>query len=142
MLLRKVFDVRKWDSGYRNYFWNHTFYWHCLTANGGKEPTGDLADAINQSFGSFSEFKTKFTQAAATHFGSGWTWLIKNEDASLDVISTSNADTPMTQNKKALLTCDVWEHAYYVDTRNDRAKYIDNFWQLVNWTFVAENLAG
>ncbi|MFN3078181.1 MAG: superoxide dismutase, partial [Alphaproteobacteria bacterium] len=100
--------------------WNHTFYWHCLTPNSGGGPTGTLAEAINAKFGSFESFKEKFTATAIGTFGSGWAWLIKNEDGSLDLMSTSNAATPMTTGKIALLTCDVWEHAYYVDYRNAR----------------------
>ena len=121
--------------------WNHTFYWHCLSPNGGGEPTGALADAITQSFGSFAEFKALFSTKAATTFGSGWAWLVKNQDGQLEITSTSNADTPMTNNQKALLTCDVWEHAYYIDYRNARPQYIDAFWNLVNWDFVAENFS-
>lgn len=121
--------------------WNHTFYWHSLSPNGGGEPTGDLLNAINQHFGSFAEFKTQFTQAAAGHFGSGWAWLVKNSDGSLAVVSTVNASNPLTDGKTPLLTCDVWEHAYYVDTRNDRGAYIENFWQLVNWEFVSSNFS-
>ena len=121
--------------------WNHTFYWNCLAPNGGGEPTGALLDAITKSFGSFAEFKEKFSAAATGHFASGWAWLVKNDAGGLEVSSTLNAGTPMTAGKKALLTCDVWEHAYYIDTRNDRAKYVGNFWELVNWDFVAKNLA-
>jgi Fe-Mn family superoxide dismutase len=120
--------------------WNHTFYWHSLSPNGGGEPTGALLDAINKDFGSFVAFKEQFSKAATTHFASGWAWLAKNQNGKLEVFSTVNAGTPMTENKQALLTCDVWEHAYYIDTRNDRAKYVGNFWELVNWDFVAENL--
>lgn len=120
--------------------WNHTFYWHCLSPNGGGEPTGKLADAINAAFGSFSAFKEKFSTTAATTFGSGWAWLVKNNNDQLEITSTSNAGTPLTsENHKALLTCDVWEHAYYVDYRNARPKYIEHFWNLVNWEFVAKN---
>ncbi|MCS5708846.1 superoxide dismutase [Fe] [Candidatus Berkiella cookevillensis] len=119
--------------------WNHTFYWNCLKPNGGGLPTGKLAEAINQSFGSFEAFKEKFTQTAITTFGSGWAWLVKKQDGSIDLVSTSNAATPMTQNQKALLTCDVWEHAYYIDYRNARPKYLEHFWELINWDFVAEN---
>jgi len=119
--------------------WNHTFYWNCLSPKGGGEPTGDIANAIIKSFGSFEEFKGKFTNAAVTLFGSGWTWLIKNADGSLSVETTSNAGTPLKEGKKALLTCDVWEHAYYIDYRNARAKYVEAFWELVNWDFVAAN---
>lgn len=120
--------------------WNHTFYWHCLSPNGGGEPTGELAEKIIEAFESFDAFKEKFTQTAITTFGSGWAWLVKNVDGGLEIISTSNAATPMTEHKTALLTCDVWEHAYYIDYRNARPKYMDAFWALVNWDFVAENL--
>ncbi len=119
--------------------WNHTFYWNCLKPNGGGLPTGKLAEAINQSFGSFEAFKEKFTQTAITTFGSGWAWLVKKQDGSIDLVSTSNAATPMTQSQKALLTCDVWEHAYYIDYRNARPQYLEHFWELINWDFVAEN---
>ena len=121
--------------------WNHTFYWHCLSPNGGGEPGGELADAINKAFGSFAQFKEQFSQTAITTFGSGWGWLVKNEDGSLALASTSNAGTPMTTGQKALLTCDVWEHAYYIDYRNARPKYLEAFWALVNWDFVAQNLS-
>lgn len=120
--------------------WNHTFYWYCLAPTGGKEPTGKLAEAINKAFGSFEEFKDKFTKTAIATFGSGWAWLAKNQTGDLEIISTSNAQTPMTENKTALLTCDVWEHAYYIDYRNLRPKYLDAFWNLVNWEFVEKNL--
>lgn len=119
--------------------WNHTFYWNCLKPNGGGAPDGELANAINQAFGSFEDFKKQFSQKAVTTFGSGWAWLIKNKDGSLGIESTSNADTPMTKGQQALLTCDVWEHAYYVDYRNARPKYVEEFWKLVNWDFVAAN---
>lgn len=116
--------------------WNHTFYWHCMKPKGGAEPTGTIAKAIDESFGSFSEFKEQFTKAASTLFGSGWTWLVKNSEGKLEIVSTGNAANPMTENKKPLLTCDVWEHAYYIDYRNARIKYIENFWHLINWDFV------
>jgi len=119
--------------------WNHTFYWHCLSPKGGGEPTGALAEAIKQSFGSFAAFKEKFTATAVGTFGSGWGWLVKNSDGTLTLESTSNAGNPMTASKKPLLTCDVWEHAYYIDYRNARPKYVEAFWNLVNWSFVAEN---
>jgi Fe-Mn family superoxide dismutase len=122
--------------------WNHTFYWNCLSPNGGGEPTGTVADAINKAFGSFAEFKEKFSTSAATNFGSGWTWLVQNSDGSVEIFNTSNAGTPMTEGKKALLTVDVWEHAYYIDYRNARPKYLENFWNLVNWDFVAKNMEG
>ncbi|VFS89841.1 Superoxide dismutase [Fe] [Raoultella planticola] len=121
--------------------WNHTFYWNCLAPNAGGEPEGELAAAINQSFGSFAEFKAKFTDAAAKNFGAGWTWLVKNSDGSLSIVSTSNAGTPLTGDAKPLLTVDVWEHAYYIDYRNARPDYLAHFWALVNWKFVAANLA-
>jgi len=121
--------------------WNHSFYWNCLSPNGGGEPTGALADAINKKFGSFASFKEAFSATSITTFGSGWGWLVKNEDGSLELMSTSNAGTPTTSGKKALLTCDVWEHAYYIDYRNARPAYLAAFWNLVNWEFVAKNLA-
>ena len=121
--------------------WNHTFYWSCLSPKGGGKPTGDLANEITKQFGSFAQFKEKLTNAAVTLFGSGWAWLVKNADGSLSIETTSNAGNPLKDGKKALLTCDVWEHAYYIDYRNARAKYIDAFWNLVNWDFVAQNLA-
>jgi len=121
--------------------WNHSFYWNCLSPNGGGEPTGALADAINKKFGSFASFKEAFSATSITTFGSGWGWLVKNEDGSLELMSTSNAGTPTTSGKKALLTCDVWEHAYYIDYRNARPNYLAAFWNLVNWEFVAKNLA-
>ncbi|MCB1192949.1 MAG: superoxide dismutase [Fe] [Leptospiraceae bacterium] len=120
--------------------WNHTFYWNCLSPKGGGEPSGALADAINKAFGSFATFKEKFSNTAVTTFGSGWAWLVKNSDGSLALESTSNAGTPLTSGKKPLLTCDVWEHAYYIDYRNARPKYVETFWNIVNWDFVASNL--
>jgi Fe-Mn family superoxide dismutase len=121
--------------------WNHTFYWNCLSPNGGGEPSGALADAINAKFGSLDEFKKQFAQSAATNFGSGWTWLVKNADGSIEIFNTSNAGTPMTEGKTALLTVDVWEHAYYVDYRNARPKYLEAIWKIINWDFVAANFA-
>ncbi len=119
--------------------WNHTFYWNCLSPDAGGKPDGELAKAIDETFGSFDEFKEKFSATAAGTFGSGWAWLVKDSDGKLEIVSTSNAGTPMTDNKTALLTCDVWEHAYYIDYRNARPKYLEKFWDLVNWDFVAEN---
>lgn len=119
--------------------WNHTFYWHSLTPKGGGEPSGKLAEAINRDFGNFAAFKEQFTKAAIGTFGSGWAWLVKNADGKLEIVSTSNAANPMTDHKKPLLTCDVWEHAYYIDYRNLRAKYVDAFWALVNWEFATKN---
>jgi Fe-Mn family superoxide dismutase len=137
--------IKNSDGGIFNnaaQIWNHSFYWNCLSPNGGNEPTGALAEAINKDFGSFAQFKDEFTKTAVTTFGSGWAWLVKNEDGSLIITSTSNAGNPMTEGKKPLLTCDVWEHAYYIDYRNARPKYLEAFWDLTNWDFVAENLAG
>lgn len=121
--------------------WNHTFYWNSLAPNGGGEPTGDLADAINVTFGSFVKFKEDFTKTAVTTFGSGWAWLVKNADGSLALVSTSNAGTPLTTGQIPLLTCDVWEHAYYIDYRNARPAYLEAFWALVNWDFAAANFS-
>jgi Fe-Mn family superoxide dismutase len=121
--------------------WNHTFYFNCLTPNAKQEPTGALLEAIKKQFGSFAEFQEKFTKASITTFGSGWGWLVKKQDGTLDIISTSNAANPMTENLTPLLTCDVWEHAYYIDYRNARPKYLDHFWHLVNWDFVAKNFS-
>ncbi len=121
--------------------WNHTFYWNCLSPSGGGAPSGALADAINQAFGSFDAFKEKFSTSAATNFGSGWTWLVKSADGGVEIVNTSNAATPLADDKIALLTCDVWEHAYYIDYRNARPKYVEAFWNLVNWDFVAGNFA-
>jgi Fe-Mn family superoxide dismutase len=120
--------------------WNHTFYWNCLSPDGGGEPGGAVADAIAGAFGSFADFRTQFTQAAVTTFGSGWAWLVKEEDGGLSIMSTGNAGTPLTEGRTPLLTCDVWEHAYYIDYRNARPKYVEAFWKLVNWRFVEENL--
>ena len=119
--------------------WNHTFYWNCMGPNGGGEPTGAIADAIKQAFGSFDEFKEKFNASGVGNFGSGWTWLVKNSDGSVEIVNTSNAGNPMTDGKTPLLTADVWEHAYYIDYRNARPKYLENFWNLVNWEFVNQN---
>ncbi|AWA05850.1 superoxide dismutase [Fe] [Aeromonas hydrophila] len=122
--------------------WNHTFYWHCLSPNGGGEPTGALADAITKAFGSFAEFKDAFTKSAIGNFGSSWTWLVKKADGSLAIVNTSNAGCPLTEaGTTPLLTVDLWEHAYYIDFRNLRPKYMEIFWTLVNWEFVAKNLA-
>lgn len=119
---------------------NHTFYWNCLAPKAGGEPAGKLAEEIIDAFGSFAAFKEKFNQTAVGTFGSGWTWLIKDENGKLEIISTSNAGTPLIEGKKPLLTCDVWEHAYYIDYRNARPTYVEKFWDLVNWDFVASNL--
>ncbi len=120
--------------------WNHTFYFNCMAPNGGGTPVGALLEAINASFGSFDEFKEKFATAAATNFGCGWTWLVKNGSGSLEIVSTSGAGNPMRDGKTPLLTIDVWEHAYYIDKRNVRPQYITDFFNVVNWDFVAGNL--
>ncbi len=121
--------------------WNHTFYWNCLAPKAGGEPSGAVAAAINAAFGSFSQFKEKFNTTAVGTFGSGWAWLVLDSGGKLAIESTSNAGCPITAGKTPLLTCDVWEHAYYIDYRNARPKYIETFWNLVNWPFVAKQLA-
>lgn len=121
--------------------WNHTFYWNCLSPTGGGAPSGALAEAINEAFGSFEAFKEKFSTSAATNFGSGWTWLVKGGDGKLAIVNTSNAGCPITDGVTPILTCDVWEHAYYIDYRNARPKYLEAFWNLVNWDFAAHNFA-
>jgi Fe-Mn family superoxide dismutase len=118
--------------------WNHTFYWNCLSPHGGGSPEGRLAVAINKTFGSFEAFKGAFTQSALTNFGSGWTWLVQNETGGLEIFNSSNADLPMKHGKTALMTVDVWEHAYYIDYRNLRATYMNAFWALVNWEFISK----
>lgn len=118
--------------------YNHTFYWHCMKPNGGGRPTGALLEAIEAAFGSFDEFKAAFSQCAVTTFGSGWAWLVKEADGRLALVSTSNAATPLTEGKTPLLTCDVWEHAYYIDYRNLRPKYVEDFFGVINWDFVAQ----
>ncbi|WP_088329166.1 Fe-Mn family superoxide dismutase [Lacimicrobium sp. SS2-24] len=122
--------------------WNHTFYWNSLSPNGGGEPTGALADAINSKWGSFAAFKDAFNDKAVNNFGSSWTWLVKKADGSLDIVNTSNAGTPITEDGVTpLITVDLWEHAYYIDYRNLRPKYLEGFWALVNWDFAAKNFA-
>lgn len=121
--------------------WNHTFYWNSLSPNGGGEPTGALADAITEKWGSFADFQAAFNDKAVNNFGSSWTWLVKNSDGSLDIVNTSNAATPITDDQTPIITVDLWEHAYYIDFRNLRPKYLEAFWQLVNWEFGAENFA-
>ena len=120
--------------------WNHTFYWNCMSPDGGGEPTGKLADLINQAFGDFSKFKDEFSKVATATFGSGWAWLVQRADGGLALVSTSNAATPITGDDTPLLTCDVWEHAYYIDYRNARPKYVEAFWNLVDWEFAASQL--
>jgi Fe-Mn family superoxide dismutase len=121
--------------------WNHTFFWNCMKPNGGGAPTGQVAQAINAKWGSFDAFKEAFSKSAVGNFGSGWTWLVKKADGSVDIVNTSNAGTPLTGADKPLLTCDVWEHAYYIDYRNARPKFVESWWNLVNWDFVNQNFA-
>lgn len=121
--------------------WNHTFYWNSMKPQGGGAPKGALADAINKAFGSFDNFKKEFATKAAGNFGSGWTWLVKKQDGSVAIENTSNAGNPMTNNMKPVLTCDVWEHAYYIDYRNARPAYLEAWWNVVNWDFAEKNFA-
>ncbi|HEX7026557.1 MAG TPA: Fe-Mn family superoxide dismutase [Gammaproteobacteria bacterium] len=119
--------------------WNHTFYWHCMSAQKERQPQGQLLDKLKGEFGSLDEFKKRFAEAAVANFGSGWTWLVKNANGTLSIVNTDDADTPIRTKGNPILTCDVWEHAYYIDYRNARAKYVDAFWNVVNWRFVEEN---
>ena len=122
--------------------WNHTFFWHCMKPGGGGEPTGPLADAINAKWGSYAAFRDAFVKSAVGNFGSGWTWLVKKHDGSVDIVNTGAAGTPLTTADKALLTVDVWEHAYYIDYRNLRQKFVETFLdKLVNWDFAQANFA-
>jgi superoxide dismutase, Fe-Mn family len=121
--------------------WNHTFYWHSLSPNGGGVPTGPIKDAIEAQWGNFGHFKEAFSAAAAGHFGSGWAWLIQNKEGKLEITQTHDAGCPLTDGVNPILTLDVWEHAYYIDYRNNRPKYIENFWNLVNWEFANQNLS-
>ena len=122
--------------------WNHTFYWHCLAPNAGGEPTGKISEAINNQFGSFSAFQAQLNDKAVNNFGSSWTWLVKTQDGKLDIVNTSNANTPLTdETVTVLMTVDLWEHAYYIDYRNVRPNYLNAFWALVNWDFVNNNFA-
>jgi superoxide dismutase, Fe-Mn family len=135
--------IKKAEGGLFNnaaQVWNHTFYWSCLSPTGGGAPSGEVGEKINSAFGSYDSFKEDFAKAATTQFGSGWAWLVDN-DGTLEIMQTSNADLPLKHSVKALLTIDVWEHAYYIDYRNARPKYIDTFMDsLLNWDFVAANL--
>ena len=136
--------IRKSSGGIFNnaaQVWNHTFYWNCLAPRAGGEPKGPLAEALSRKFGSFGSFKEAFSKSAVGNFGSGWTWLVKKPDGSVDLANTTNAATPLTGPDKPLLTCDVWEHAYYVDYRNRRPDYVAAFWNVVNWEFAAKNFA-
>jgi superoxide dismutase, Fe-Mn family len=136
--------VRKSSAGVFNnsaQVWNHTFYWNSLAPNAGGAPSGALAAAIDAKWGNFDAFKEAFNKMAVGNFGSSWTWLVKKADGSLDIVNTSNAATPITGTDKPLITCDLWEHAYYVDHRNRRPDYLAGFWKLVNWSFAAKNFA-
>lgn len=119
--------------------WNHTFYWNSMSPNGGGEPTGELAKKLNSTWGSFDKFKEEFNTKAVAQFGSGWAWLVKDNAGNLEIVTTSNAENPITQGKTPLMTCDVWEHAYYIDYRNARPKYLESFWNVVNWEFANDN---
>ncbi len=138
-------DIIKRSSGgiFNNaaQIWNHSFYWNSLSPNGGGAASGSLAAAIDKKWGSFDAFKEAFTKSAIGNFGSSWTWLVKKADGSVDIVNTSNAATPLTGADKPLLTCDLWEHAYYIDYRNRRPDYLAGFWKLVNWEFAARNFA-
>ena len=136
--------VKKSQGGMFNnaaQIWNHTFYWNSLSPKGGGEPSGKLADAIKKAFGGFAQFKEEFTKTCVGTFGSGWGWLVQRADGSLGLVSTSNAATPITGTDRPLLTCDVWEHAYYIDYRNARPKYVEAFWNLVNWDCAANQMS-
>ena len=136
--------VRKAQGGMYNnaaQVWNHTFYWNCLSPNAGGQPTGALADAINAAFGSFDKFKEEFSKTYIGTFGSGWGWLVKKADGSLALASTIGAGNPLTSGDTPLLTCDVWEHAYYIDYRNRRPDFLAGWWNLANWDFAAKNFA-
>ncbi len=135
--------IMKADGGIFNngaQVWNHTFYWEGLSPNGNGQPEGKLLEAINDSFGSFDRFKEEFENAAATLFGSGWAWLVVNGQGKLEIVQTSNAGNPLRDGKKPLLTCDVWEHAYYLDYQNRRPEYVASFWKLVNWKKAEERM--
>lgn len=137
--------IKKAQGGIYNQaaqIWNHTFFWNCMKPQGGGAPTGALADAINAKWGSFDAFKTAFVNSAVGNFGSGWTWLVKKADGSIDIVNTGAAGNPMTTGDKAILTVDVWEHAYYIDYRNARQKFVEVFFSnLANWEFAAKNFA-
>jgi Fe-Mn family superoxide dismutase len=133
--------MRKAEGGIFNnaaQVWNHTFYFEAFSKDGLKTPSGELGDAIKESFGSFESFREQFTKAAATLFGSGWAWLVKNNEGMLQILQESNAGNPMRKGLKPLLTCDVWEHAYYIDYRNRRPDYIKSFWEIVDWNIISE----
>lgn len=140
--LEKIIQIAPMGGIFNNaaQVWNHSFYWHCMKPGGGGEPEGALADLLVRSFGSVAVFREKFTATAVGTFGSGWAWLTQNSDGALAIESTGNALTPLRDGRKPLLTCDVWEHAYYIDYRNARAKYVEAWWNLIDWVFVASNL--
>ena len=136
--------IKKADGGIFNngaQVWNHTFYFSQFSPNGQKEPQGELKDAIDSKFGSFQAFKEKFSGAAATLFGSGWAWLVKDQNNELEIVQASNAVNPLRDGKKPLLTCDVWEHAYYLDKQNARPKYIEDFWKIIDWKIISDRFA-
>jgi Fe-Mn family superoxide dismutase len=139
-------DIVKRSSGpvFNNaaQIWNHTFFWNCLTPTTSGHPTGALAAAIDAKWGSLAAFQEAFTKSALGNFGSGWTWLVKKADGSVDIVNTSNAATPLSGADVPLLTCDVWEHAYYIDHRNRRPDFLAAFWKLTNWTFAEHNYEG
>ncbi len=120
--------------------WNHSFFWHCLSPSGGKAPSGKIAELINRDFGSFTDFKNKFSETAVKLFGAGWAWLAQNEQGILEIVPMKDAHTPLTENKTPILTLDVWEHAYYIDYRNARPKFVEGFWEIVNWNFANQNI--
>ena len=120
--------------------WNHTFFWHCLSPEGGKSPQGEIAERISRDFGSFDAFKEQFSTTATKLFGSGWTWLAEDERGKLEILGLKDAHTPITESKKPIMTLDVWEHAYYIDYRNARPKFVENFWDIINWEFANNNL--
>ena len=133
--------IKKAEGGIFNnaaQVWNHTFYFESFSKNGKRKPEGKLSDAIIKTFGSFDSFKEQFTKAAVTLFGSGWAWLVKNEDGNLQIIQESNAGNPMRKGLKPLLTCDVWEHAYYIDYRNRRPDYLKSFWEIIDWDIISK----
>lgn len=135
---KEVCDLPLYNNAAQHY--NHDFFWKCLSPNGGGAPMGKLLELINKDFGSFEQFKEKFSKTAASLFGSGWAWLAQDDSGKLEILGMANADTPLIVNKKPILTLDVWEHAYYIDHRNARPKFIDGFWEIVNWDFATSNL--
>jgi len=135
--------IKRADGGIFNngaQVWNHTFYWNCMSPQGGGVPEGALMNAIKSDFGSFEDFKAAFSKAAATLFGSGWAWLVKTPEGKLEIVQESNAGNPLRKGLEPIMTCDVWEHAYYIDKRNRRPAYIDDFWKLVDWETIGKRL--